>query len=383
MKRFAIPFLLSPFIISCGGKPPEQAPVQQKAEANQNVPEVTTKELETLGETFTGKRVVLKGAFSGLTSAYMGTLFDKSFEFGFTVRDKKGNTFLYNVASKELFAKALLKSDDWLQISVYGVVKNIDNKFWIMVDAIQGLSPEGKADVDQGIAKQNKAKEEADVAEKAWLAKNQKDNKAKKGGDYVGNRMGGNADWPRRSSIVMTPEEVEAMRIQQAKAKKEFDAMQEKRFAMQAKEAGLAQALKPLYEARKDLIQEFPVPGQNGKKVSQILSDLKIAMRATNNRFQIETIQTSIRQYEDILASLGVAKAAQTIMEVQDKLAQVDGADINPTLPNWGMQNGRTTFKSVATKKMIKAEFQKDLAALKKYKERIEDLDKQIADVQK
>ncbi len=367
MKLYPFATLFIALSIGCGAKPPEQAQVKP------NVQEVTTKEIETLGETLGIKQVAIKGRFYGIDSRHMGTLFDRNDAVCFGVMDRNKDVFLKIVGKKNLFAKPLLKTEEGSHIIVYGTISRIDNNFFMTVDEIQGLGAEAQAEMDQGIAEQKKAQEDQIAREQAAIAQRQKKDQeqAIKEKKEAAQRR------------IQEAKEADQRKLQEAQNKKEADAKREKQLAMEAKEAAFEKAFTPLNLARKDLIQEFPVPGQNGKKVGQILSELELALSATKDRLQIKVIQENIRQVKEIQAALGASKAAQTIMELEDKMAQVDGASINPTLPNWGMQNGRTTFKSVATKNTIKAGLQKDISALKKYKEGIEDLDKQMDDLKK
>jgi|GEM_PF-5800564 len=141
-----------------------------------------------------------------------------------------------------------------------------------------------------------------------------------------------------------------------------------------------------LKEERATFEMTFPFPGQNGKKIDQLINEVQGAIEATptdDGKAPYQVALKNLQQQALTLKGQGIPMAHRWMGEVEAKIAEVNQANINPTEPNGATRNGRLTFVSIVAKNAAKTALQKDLENLKKYKSVLEAFDIDIAEAAK
>ena len=151
--------------------------------------------------------------------------------------------------------------------------------------------------------------------------------------------------------------------------------------ATTAWEEARSAALDPLYSARRGLIKDYPFPDQNGKKMGDVIQEMKEVYALTKDKNQKAAIQSRIAFAQNSVASLNYSSATKAITETEGKIKEIDEGAINPTAPNGKRPDGRWSFKTFAIKNAAKTSLQKDLEALVKYNVKLTDIQNQITEV--
>lgn len=105
-----------------------------------NVRAVTTKEIETFGDTLTEQRLQMRGTFSEVSDTWVRLLLRDDRYVGFFIHDSKGELFQYAFANKEKYAHALLSLTRGDPILLMGSVAKVDSRFVFIADQISGAA---------------------------------------------------------------------------------------------------------------------------------------------------------------------------------------------------------------------------------------------------
>lgn len=81
---------------------------------------------------------------------------------------------------------------------------------------------------------------------------------------------------------------------------------------------------------------------------------------------------------EASIAGNGLQKAKKDIAVLEEKKAEAEVANLNPTVANWSKTNGKLTFKGIVQKKEAIKGFEKDIKIMNVYVESLEEFDKRI-----
>lgn len=111
--------------------------------------------------------------------------------------------------------------------------------------------------------------------------------------------------------------------------------------------------------------------------VTKIVSIAQQAYQSANNTYN------QLKNEEATLLGNGIRKAKNNIAELEEKKKDADNANINPTVANGSLTNGRVTYRSVANKEEAKKTLLKEIDYQKKYIENLEAFDKRMANENK
>ncbi len=175
-----------------------------------------------------------------------------------------------------------------------------------------------------------------------------------------------------------------AAQMEKDRPRRDAEAAALKERQRQAKEK--SEKIAALKEQRFIFEKAFPYPGQNGKTIDQAIAEAQTMISSAQNKTAKSKMQAtlkSLQQQAQALKGQGIPMANQSIADTEAKIPLIGQANINPTDPNGSMRNGRLSFISLAAKNAAKAAFQKDLENLKRYKETLENFDREIEEASK
>lgn len=118
---------------------------------------------------------------------------------------------------------------------------------------------------------------------------------------------------------------------------------------------------------------------KTGQKNEGEMNLLIQTINAAQTAFNIASLNyRKAKSDEATISGNGIQKGKKEITDLEEKKAEAEAANLNPTVLNWSRTNGRLTFKGLVQKNEAIKGFDKDIKIVKLYVEALEDFDKRI-----